>query len=73
MTESALLPLVQLGIEISSLCSRNKYSADSTVHAATVDEIRRRAGKRIAAVPEICFHITLPDPAHPKCQTPFEP
>lgn len=44
MTESALPPLVQLGIEISSLCSRDKFSTDATVHAAAVDEIRRRAG-----------------------------
>lgn len=23
--------------------------------------------------PEICFHIVLPDPAHPECVTPFKP
>jgi hypothetical protein len=23
--------------------------------------------------PEICFHLVLPDPAHPECVTPFKP
>ncbi|MDY0830654.1 hypothetical protein SK224_16075 [Microbacterium sp. BG28] len=44
MTESALHPLVHLGVTISSLCSRDKYSTDPAVHTAAVDEIRRTAG-----------------------------
>jgi hypothetical protein len=26
-----------------------------------------------SCLPEICFHIQLPDPAHPDCETPFKP
>lgn len=44
MTESALHPLVHLGVQISSLCSRDKYATDPAVHAAAVEEIRRLAG-----------------------------
>lgn len=44
MTESALHPLVHLGVVISSICSRGKYSTDPTVHAQAVDEIRKVAG-----------------------------
>lgn len=44
MTESALHSLVHLGVQISSLCSRDKYDTSPAVHAAAVDEIRRVAG-----------------------------
>jgi hypothetical protein len=44
MTESALHPLVHLGVQISSLYSRDKYATDPAVHATTVDEIRKIAG-----------------------------
>jgi hypothetical protein len=44
MTESALHPLVHLGVQISCLCSRDKYDTSPAVHAAAVDEIRRVAG-----------------------------
>lgn len=41
---TALHPLRFLGVQISSLCSRDKYSTDPAVHAAAVDEIRKIAG-----------------------------
>lgn len=30
-------------------------------------------GNDTSCFPVICFHITLPDPAHPECATPFKP
>jgi hypothetical protein len=35
---------VQLGVEISAMCSRDKFSTDPAVHASAVEEIRRHAG-----------------------------
>lgn len=31
------------------------------------------AGNDTSCLPTICFHITLPDPAHPECAAPFKP
>lgn len=31
------------------------------------------AGNDTSCLPVICFHIVLPDPAHPECNTPFKP
>lgn len=31
------------------------------------------AGNDTSCFPNICFHIVLPDPAHPECVTPFKP
>lgn len=31
------------------------------------------AGNDTSCFPVICFHIILPDPAHPECVTPFKP
>ena len=31
------------------------------------------AGNDTSCFPNICFHITLPDAAHPECVTPFKP
>lgn len=30
-------------------------------------------GNDTSCFPTICFHISLPDPAHPECVTPFKP
>ncbi|GAA0426553.1 hypothetical protein GCM10009543_22180 [Leifsonia naganoensis] len=30
-------------------------------------------GNDTSCLPEICFHITLPDPNHTECETPFKP
>lgn len=30
-------------------------------------------GNDTSCFPEICFHLVLPDPAHPECVTPFKP
>lgn len=52
MARSTLHPLVQLGVELSAMCGRDKYSTDPAVHAAAVDELRQHAGVHVDVLHE---------------------
>lgn len=51
---------------VKSVTAPIKCPAGSTANSGD-------GGNDTSCFPDICFHITLPDPAHPECDTPFKP